>query len=64
MNEPQLVPMNDGDHDHAPQEERDNGDGVDRVSEDTLMHKFHRNNKLNLWLLQKLMRYQMRTFQT
>ena len=43
---------------------RDNGDGLDRVSEDTLMRKFHRKHKFNLWLLQKLMRYQMRTFQT
>ena len=56
--------MNDGDDDHSPQEERDNGDGLDRVSEYTLMRKFHRNHKLNLWLLQKLMKYQMRTFQT
>ena len=42
---------------------RGNGDGLDRVSAYTLMRKFQRNHKLNLWLLQKLMMYQMKTFQ-
>ena len=42
---------------------RGDGDGLDRVRAYTLIRKFHRNHKLNLWLLQKLMIYQMRTFQ-
>ena len=36
---------------------RGNGDGLDRVSEDTLVFKCHWNLRLNVWLLQKPMRY-------
>ena len=42
---------------------RDNGNGPDRVSVYTLMHKCHRNYKFNPWLLQNMMMYQMRTLQ-
>ena len=43
--------------------ERDTGNGLDRVSEHTLMHKLHRNHNLNRWILHNLMMYQMRTSQ-
>ena len=63
--EPQLIPIpvNDGDDDQPTQAERDNGDGLDRMSQYTLMHKFHRNHKFDLWLIQKPMMYQIRTSQ-
>ena len=38
---------------------RDNGNGPDRMSEFSLMHKLHKNRKLNLCLIQNLMMYQM-----
>ena len=41
---------------------RDNGNGLDRVSEYTLTHKCHRYHKFKLWSFQNLMMYQMRTF--
>ena len=55
--EPQLIPIPliDGDDDQPPQEER-------QRSEYTLIHKSHRYHKFNLWLLQNLMMYQMKTF--
>ena len=40
-----------------------NGDGPDGRSEHLLTHKHHRYHKLNLWFLQNLMMYQMRTIQ-
>ena len=56
--EPQLIPipLKNNNNNHPPLNK--NGDGLDRVSEFTVMRKFHWNHKLNLWLLQKL-----RTFQ-
>ena len=49
-----------GDDDQSPQK-KDNGDGLDRVSEYIIMRKFHGNHKLNLWLFQNLMMHRMRT---
>ena len=46
------------------QRKRGNGDGPDRVSECTLMHKCNRNHNINLRILQNLMMYRMRTSQT
>ena len=40
---------------------RDKGNGLDRVSEYTLTHECQRHHKFNLWLLQNLMMYHMRT---
>ena len=41
--------------------ERDNGNGLDRVSEYILTYNCHKNHKFNLWLLQnQMMKYQMR----
>ena len=46
--EPQLVPIPVNGGDGAKHTKIDNGDGPDRVSEFSLMRKFHRNHKLNL----------------
>ena len=42
---------------------RGNGNGPDRVSEFTLVHKCYRYHEFNLWLLQNLMMFQTRILQ-
>ena len=54
--------MDDVDDDQSHRK-KGNGDSPDRGSEHLFTHKHYRYYKLNLWLVQNLMMYQMRTLQ-
>ena len=62
--EPRLfqIPMSDGEDGQPPQDERRRERSY-RVSEYILTNKCQKYHKFNLWLLQNLMMYQMRTLQ-
>ena len=62
--EPQLIPVlisdREDDDDQPTQGERKKGNGLDRVSENLLTYKCHKNQKFNLFFFQNLMMiYQM-----